>query len=188
MDNLIIMKSLLFFSFVLLLSGCANKKEFTRENAFTLIKEAYHYPEMWDYEIFAADPEEAKKLTAVGLEDKGFVTINHHPRLMDMGKALIQLTPKARSYVLPAQANDADSKIIRVKAGDVDIVQVTGVKLLSSGKSAVVEYTTVFKNLTPFAALRRMVADKQKTQKAYFSLYDDGWRLEKKPGIEFLSN
>jgi hypothetical protein len=182
------MKYLLGLCLALLFLGCSTKKELSRDNALALIKEAYHYPETWDYEIFTADPDQVKKLTAGGLEDQGFVTINHHPRLMDMGKPLIQLTGKASSYVLPVQANDAESKIVRVKAGDVDMVEVTGIKMLSSGKAAVAEYTTVFKNLTPFASLRGITADKHTTKKAYFSLYDDGWRIEKKPGVEFLSN
>ena len=184
------MKHLFFFSlitFSLLFCSCS-QKQLSREKAFDLIKQAYNYPETWDYPIFTADPEEAKKLYDAGLETQGFVTIEHHQRLMDIGKPLVQLTNKASSYVLPSEPKDADSKIIRVKAGEIDIVEVTGVKMLSSGKGAVAEYTTVFKNLTPFASLRGMNANKDKTKKAYFSLYDDGWRLEKKPGIEFLSN
>jgi hypothetical protein len=182
------MKHFFLFSLItslLLLCSCS-QKQLSREKALDLIKQAYNYPETWDYPIFTADPEEAKKLFDAGLEAQGFVTIEHHQRLMDVGKPLVQLTNKASSYVLPSEPKDADSKIIRVKA--VDIVEVTGVKMLSSGKGAVAEYTTVFKNLTPFASLRGMKADKDKAKKAYFSLYDDGWRVEKKPGIEFLSN
>jgi len=174
-------------SILLLFCGCSHK-ELSREKAFDLIKKAYNYPEVWDYPIFTADPEEVKKLSDAGLENQGFVTIEHHQRLMDVGKPLIQLTGKSSSYVLPSEANDAESKIVRVKAGEIDIVEVTGVKMLSNGKGAVAEYTTAFKNLTPFAPLRGMNSNKDKTKKAYFSLYDDGWRVEKKPGIEFLSN
>jgi len=176
-----------FISSILLFCSCS-QKQLSREKAFDLIKQAYNYPEVWDYPIFTADPDEGKKLSDAGLENQGLVTIEHHQRLMDVGKPLIQLTEKASSYVLPAQANDTESKIVRVKAGEVDMVEVTGIKMLSSGKAAVAEYTTVLKNLTPFASLRGMNAEKDKTKKAYFSLYDDGWRVEKKPGIEFLSN
>jgi len=181
------MKYLFALGSLFLLFGCSGKK-LSRDQALTLIKQAYHYPEVWDYEIFTADPDQVSKMTAAGLEEQGFVTINHHPRLLDMGKPLIQLTTKASPYVLPAEKNDNDSKIVRVKAGEVDFVEVTGIKLLSSGKSAIVEYSTIYKNLTPFSGLLGATANKQKLQKAYFSLFDDGWRVEKKPGIEFLSN
>jgi len=181
------MKYLFALGSLFLLFGCSGKK-LSRDQALTLIKQAYHYPEVWDYEIFTADPDQVSKMTAAGLEEQGFVTINHHPRLLDMGKPLIQLTGKASSYVLPAEKNDSESKIVRVKAGDVDVVEVTGIKLLSSGKSAIVEYSTIYKNLTPFSGLLGVTANKQKIQKAYFSLFDDGWRVEKKRGIEFLSN
>jgi len=40
-----------------------------------------------------------------------------------------------------------------LKAADEDLVEVTGINTGTSGKDAVVEYTTADKNLTPFSDL-----------------------------------
>jgi hypothetical protein len=47
-------------------------------------------------------------------------------------------------------------------------------------KNAVAEYTTSYKNVNDFAPLVNKDYKKQETKKAYFVLYDDGWKLEKR--------
>jgi len=51
---------------------------------------------------------------------------------------------------------------------------------MDDGKSAVAEYTTNYKNITPFSSLVNTDFSKEDTHQVYFALYDDGWRLEKK--------
>ncbi len=41
-------------------------------------------------------------------------------------------------------------------------------------KMKVIEYTTAYKNITPFTALVNLDFKKKEMHKAYFSLYDDG--------------
>jgi hypothetical protein len=55
---------------------------------------------------------------------------------------------------------------------------VTGIKTGSSGKEATVDYTTTYKNITPFSVLVPIDFKKQSTRHANFTLYDNGWRLE----------
>lgn len=171
---------------LILLSSCSSH-ELSRQKAFELIKQAYNYPSVWDFEVFTADPDQAVKLLAAGLETNGYIVVKRTQRMMDVGKPIVTLTDKSTEFLMPAQATDKDYKIQRVRVGEIDIVEVTGVKMLGSGKKAVAEYTTQFKKLTPFAVLRGLTPDKVNTEKAYFSLYDDGWRIEKKPGLEFLT-
>jgi hypothetical protein len=171
---------------LIFLSSCSSH-ELSRQKAFELIKQAHHYPVVWDFEVFTADPDQAVKLLAAGLETNGYIVVKHTQRMMDEGKPIVTLTDKSTEFLLPAEATDKDYKIQRVRVGELDMVEVTGVKMLGKGKKAVAEYTTQFRKLTPFAVLRGLTPDKVNTEKAYFSLYDDGWHVEKKPDLDFFT-
>ncbi|MBB6498957.1 hypothetical protein [Pedobacter cryoconitis] len=58
--------------------------------------------------------------------------------------------------------------------------------MLNGNKSAIAEYTIKYKNITHFVELIPRKLNQLDTIKAYFSLFDDGWRIEKKPGLEFM--
>lgn len=61
----------------------------------------------------------------------------------------------------------------------MNLQDVTGIKLIGEGKRAMVEYTINYEDVTPFSALIKTNFNGVSTYTAYFSLYDDGWRLEK---------
>jgi len=73
-----------------------------------------------------------------------------------------------------------------VKLADEDLQEVSTIKTNQPANKAVVEYTTTYKNITPFSSLTATNFNKNATHKAYFSLNGDGWKLEKKPGSDFL--
>lgn len=62
----------------------------------------------------------------------------------------------------------------------------TNIRKNGSGNKAVVDYSTAYKNVTPFAKLTTIDFNKTKNNKAYFALGDEGWKLEKKPDIDFM--
>jgi hypothetical protein len=66
------------------------------------------------------------------------------------------------------------------------LVEVTNIRTNAAGNKAVVDYTTTFKNITPFAILTNVDFSRTKTNKAYFGLGDEGWKMEKNPGLDFL--
>jgi len=107
-------------------------------------------------------------------------------KLGDLSQPLITFTPKAQPFLLSTPEKDRSSKIQRVKLADEELVEVTNVRTNEAGNKAVVDYTTAFKNITPFAALTTVDFNKSKTNKAYFAFGDDGWKLEKKPGLDFV--
>jgi hypothetical protein len=63
---------------------------------------------------------------------------------------------------------------------------VTNIRTNTAGNKAVVDYTTTFKNITPFAILPGVDFNRTKTNKAYFGLGDEGWKMEKNAGLDFL--
>lgn len=163
----------------LAIAGCNSKKELTREEAFRLIQRGKGYPKTIDYDLYCGDPKYAKQVIDAGLETMGFVSVERTQKLGEVGNPLIHLTDKAKPYLLPTPASDQSGNIQKIKVADEDLIEVTGVNTGTSGKDAVVEYKTAYKNLTPFSVLVGTNFKQQATRKANFTLYDDGWKLEK---------
>jgi len=173
--------------FITIYASCSSSG-LSREKAFAIIQKEMGYPKVSDWEIFTGDPKHAQKFLEAGLEQQGYGVVRKTERLMDMGKPYITLTEKSKEFWLPTKEEDKKYAIQLVRIAEETLVAVTGVKMLSSGKKAIVEYTTEFKKVTPFAALLPVpvTPDKANANKAYFSLYDDGWRLEQKPDMDFM--
>ncbi len=163
-----------------LIAGCTSKDELSREKAFSLIKEAMKYPRVIDYDIYSADPEFAKMAIDKGLEKEGLVSVQRTQKLGDVGKPLVEFTSKVQPYLLPTPEKEKAIHVQKVKLADEDLVEVTDIKTMEDGKQAVAEYTTAYKNVSSFSALTDINFNKTATHQANFTLYDDGWRLEKK--------
>jgi hypothetical protein len=114
------------------------------------------------------------------LEKEGLVTVQRTQKLGDVGQPLIQFTEKAQPYLLHTPEKEKATDVQKVKIADEDLVEITGIKTENDGKDALVEYTTAYKNTTPFSALMPVdFSDKRNVRKARFSLTDNGWKLEK---------
>lgn len=180
------MKTLSIFLFTLLFVGCSSKKELSHEEALKQIKQELNYPGVLDYDIYCIDPKYGKKVLDAGLESEGLVAVQRTQKLADVGKPLVTFTPKAQSLLLQTSDKDKSSYIQKVKLADEDVVEVTNVRTDADGNKAVVDYSTAFKNITPFAKLTTVDFSKTKSNKAYFALSDQGWKLQKKPDADFL--
>jgi hypothetical protein len=170
----------LLFAASLTMAGCSSNKELSREEALKLIKEGERYPKVIDYDLYLSDPEFAKKAIYAGLEDQGLLTVQRTQKLADIGNPLIGFTDKAKPYLLPTSDEDKMMDIQKVKIADQDLVEVTNIQTMEDGKQAIAEYKTAYKNINGFSALTKTNYKKSANHKAYFMLYDDGWRLEKK--------
>jgi hypothetical protein len=170
----------------LLFQGCNSKQELSREEALSKIKKERNYPGVLDYDLYCGDPKYSRKVLDAGLESEGLVTVQRTQKLIDAGRPLIGFTAKAQTFLLPTPPQDKSSLIQKVKLADVDVVEVTNIRKNGSGNKAVVDYSTTYKNVTPFAKLTTVDFTKTKANKAYFALGDEGWKLEKKPGMDFM--
>jgi hypothetical protein len=173
-------KLTIIFLLATVIGGCNSKKELSKEEASQIIKEGKLFPRVIDYDIYCSDPEFAKKVIDAGLEQQGLVTVQLTQKLGDVGKPLIAFTDKAKPYLLPTPEKDKRMDIQKVKIADEELIDVTGIQTMEDGKQAVAEYTTAYKNIGAFSALTKNFNSQTATHKAYFTLYDDGWRLEKK--------
>lgn len=178
------MKNLLLIVVCIVFVGCSSK-ELSRDKALELIVQSKKYPQVYDKDIFAGDPEHAAKASKTNLEKLGYITFNRQRKFLD-DRPYIEFTPKAKPFFLETPKSDQEKQVQKIKISDVVLGEVTGVKMLNENKSAVVEYTIKYINITPFVELYPGMFTQIDTVKAYFSLFDDGWRIENKPGSEFM--
>ncbi|QJB29912.1 hypothetical protein HF329_00750 [Chitinophaga oryzae] len=177
------MRTLLFILTVAIFSACSSKK-LSREQASELIKKAY--PRTVDWDIYTADPQTAAKALDTKLEQDGYITIQRRQSLSEIGNPFISFTEKAQPFLLATPEKDKDIKVQKVKLAEQHFKEITGMQLLSNDKKAIVEYTVVYKNVTPFVPISTLKVEPELKRKAYFALYDDGWRILEKPDMDFL--
>jgi hypothetical protein len=178
--------TLLFSFFCLLTQACNSNKELSRDDALKQIKQERNYPKVIDFDIYCSDPMFGRKVLDAGLESAGLVTVQRTQKLADAGKPLVTFTQKAQPYLLPTPEKDKAVHAQKVKLAEEDIIEVTNIRTNKQGNKAVVDYTTTFKNITPFVKLTTDDFTTKKTNKAYFGLGDQGWKLERKPDIDFM--
>ncbi len=160
---------------IFLLASCSQTK-LEKEEAASVIRAAKNYPKVYEYEINMTDPASAKKLLDAGLEGEGWVTVDKTQKLKDAGQPIVHFTEKAKPYLI--RIDEKYDNVQVVKVADMDLGEVTGVQLQEDNKSATVEYTVVYKNVTPFAKLMKRDFSQTETQRARLDYFDTGWKLD----------
>ncbi|MFX1705731.1 hypothetical protein PV783_17315 [Chitinophaga sp. CC14] len=177
------MKTLSFIVAAILFISCGSKK-LTREHAAELIKAKY--PVTIDWDIYTADPDHAARALDTKLEQEGYITLKRKQTLAEMGTPFIFFTDKAKPYLMETPEKDKKIMVQKVKLAEQHFGEITGMQMLKNDKKAIVEYTYVYKNVTPFVAISNLKIEPKESRKAYFALYDDGWRIVDKPDLDFL--
>jgi hypothetical protein len=175
------MKNLLFTLILAgaILSGCNQAPELSKDEALQIINKELNYPKVIDYDIFCSDPAHAKNILDAGLETSGMVTVQKAQKLKDIGKPLVQLTEKANPYLLLTPEKDKALDVQKVKVADEEVKDLS-INPDGANKNIVwVEYTTVYKNITPFSVLMKRNLNEPIRHKVQFSLTDNGWILQK---------
>ena len=118
------------------------------------------------------------KSRRAGLDKGGLVTVSQTQKLSEVGKPLIQFSLKTQSYLLSTPEKDKALGMQKVKLADEDIGEIISIGDDKNTNSKVVEYTTGYKNISPFAALVNQDFTATKTHKAYLSIHDGSWQIE----------
>ncbi len=169
-------KLFILFSTGIILSGCTDTKEFKKEDALKIINKELNYPKVVDYDIYCSDPAHANKLLDAGLEENGIVLIQKTQKLKDIGSLLIEFTDMAKPYLLATSDKDKKLDIQKVKIAEE---VVTDIKILVTEEQTInVEYTTGYRNITPFAILSKTNFTESKTHTVSFISSDKGWILK----------
>lgn len=171
------MKTVSVFGIAIFLLASCSQTKLEKEEAASVIRAAKNYPKVYEYEINMTDPASAKKLLDAGLEGEGWVTVDKTQKLKDAGQPIVHFTEKAKPYLI--RIDEKYDNVQVVKVADIDLAEVTGIQLQEDSKSATVEYTVAYKNITPFAKLMKRNLSEKETQRTNLSYFDTGWKLDK---------
>lgn len=182
------MKAKTYFTILLvtmLLSGCDDQK-LDAETAKKLIIAQQQLPKVIGHPIFAGDPAQAKKMLDLGMEKEGLVTIIRTQTSKEIGMPWINFTEKGQVYFLPTSQKDRKYNIQNVKVADAVFGELKGIVMGRENKASMVEYSIIYKNMTPFSRLSTNDWSKPSTRKAYFIKYDTGWKIDKQGELMFI--
>lgn len=158
------------------IASCGQLK-LEKEEAAAVIRTAKNYPKVYEHDINMSDPASARKLLDAGMEEAGLVTIDRTQKLKDAGQPIVHFTENAKPYLV--RIDEKYDNVQVVKVADMDLEEITGIQLLEDKKTATVEYTILYKNITPFAKLVKRDLSKKETRRADLAHFDTGWKLDK---------
>lgn len=172
------MKNLIAIGLITLVAaGCQSKRTLNKTTALGLLKQEKGYPKVLDYEIFCGDPVFARKILNTGLEKQGMVTVQRTQKLGNISDAIIHFTDAAKPYLLPTPEKDQQHHIQRVKIADQTLDNIKDIQYNGDHSRAIVEYTVVYKGITPFSILMKNDLHKPDVRKAVFIYTGSGWEL-----------
>tara|TARA_R110002050_G_scaffold102384_1_gene210908 strand:+ start:627 stop:989 length:363 start_codon:yes stop_codon:yes gene_type:complete len=114
-----------------------------------------------------------------GLETNGLIVVQKTQKLKDAGKALVQFTEKANPYLLSTPEKDKVLDIQKVKIADEEISEISISADGENSNTVWVEYSPVYKNITPFSVLIKKGLKDPVKRKVKLALSEDGWVLKK---------
>ena len=164
------------FAGMVLFSACSTK-ELSKEEATAQIRQQFKYPKAFEYELNLVDPLAARKVAESNLDESGFVIVKQSWSPAEAAEPKITFTDKSKSFLLGVPADRKEGRAALVKLADVDIAEVNDIRK-TDNNHAVVAYTTVFKNVTPFSVLVDRSYSEAEQNEATFTLIDGKWQLD----------
>lgn len=192
------MRFLLFTSTLLcgLMMGCNDPKNLDRDKVKNLIVADGHGLDTMRYAILTNSYFTAKDLKRYSLAQQGYWKLDDSPSETTVNVVFL---PKSKPFLIgkPIARRSGDffrgystSKSQIVATMILELDEVTGIRMNPSKDKAIANITLKVKEITPFVVLDSVKHEQYKKEglKAQipFILYDDGWRLEKKPDLKFM--
>ena len=198
------MKKYFFLLPLIILATTSCKKKLDREDAKQQIVNSANYPLVVDYsftnsftkDFFNASDQvvatvgeeewEKAKTIIEGFKNAGLVTFEETPQRKEIAGLFFNrpsgyqtwtdvkvfLTDEGKKYLLKE-----NNGTFKVKLWETNLTDITGIQEMEQDKRAKVDYTISNSNITPFG---ETFSNKTNTisKTIYFSLYDDGWRIQ----------
>lgn len=185
---------------IFLITSC--QSHLKREDALAMIRKYHNFPNEITYEIpkgyikdvhtqgrgvtaiIGEDEFKEKELAIESFKDNNLLKLIETSERQETTQFLIGTTIRTWTSV-KVQLTNEGSKYLKqeqsdkylVKLWDIDVLEVTGIQETSK-KNATVEFSTHQTNITPFGKLFDS-GNKISNNSQNFSLYDDGWRINK---------
>ena len=190
MKTLQVIKGVLLSLIIPILWGCGSDK-LSRGNAEKLIKEIHKFPyeETMPFNIAFSENkggwdnrDELKQL-----QDEGLLTYHTNPGSWGYDWYEGDLTENGKQYAVSGKykqknqfgIEDCCVKDIVVKAAKLYFGEITGIIEYKESNTAVVNYTYVRKEITPFGRIAFQLTEGENNFSHTFTKYDDGWRITK---------
>lgn len=163
-------KLVLFFIIIFSLGSCSNK-DLDREKAEKLITEFYEYPNVEFFNVSMVSIGSIPQYYSQLVHD-GYFTFKN-----EQWRGIFFITNKAQPYL-----KEKFGETYTFVGNEVNIQEVTGIKLNDTKNQATVYYRTIRQNLTPIAKSYGRSESDTEEKEVHFELFDDGWRIShKKP-------
>lgn len=167
------MKKILFiFSILITFTSCSNK-ELSKEKAIELLKMGNSNNEIIQKHRPSYD-QISKKMNNLGL--LSFTKVKGGPPNYGTFWKNIKVQGDAKKY-LKNKRISYGSPTFEFIVGNKEIDKITGIINKVENKTATVEYTVKY-NINEFGKSIFSLNNSEKSKKAKFILYDDGWRLK----------
>jgi len=160
---------------VVLITGCGSK-ELTKTDALNILRASKDYPKTIDYTLYCNDGSVANRVAESSLVRDAYVIM---AEVRSADKPFFSFTDKAKPFLIEVSDKERALGIQVVKLADEILIDVTGISTDANSTTATVLYATRLENITPFVVLLDYKLETDKSRKAFFKRYDDGWRLEK---------
>ncbi|MEH6308582.1 hypothetical protein RYH73_23220 [Olivibacter sp. CPCC 100613] len=169
-----IFTTLIFAMFIL--SAC-NKISLTKEDAYKLIEQHKNYPQIQSYQIYTKDAEDGRRVLDVGLEKDGLVRVERHHKTGENQKAIIEFTDKASEFLLPPDKGQLNS-VQKIKVAEEVLDSILSIQVNEKQKTAVVNYSSKYVHVNPFAKLDKKDYTQTKKHQANLTFTKDGWIVQ----------
>jgi hypothetical protein len=187
MKEFIFIKRILILFIIPVLWGCGDSDKLSRSKAEKLIKAFHKFPsdEIEAFEIsYTYLGYDMRRSTMEELQKEGFLTYSEYPAGLASGISG-DLTDNGAKYAIgskhPAKTqfggDDNYTKIVDVKVAKMDFGEITGILEYKESNTAVVNYTYIRKDITPFGKIGFNLKEGKYNYSHTFTKYDDGWRI-----------
>ncbi|MBL7858158.1 MAG: hypothetical protein JNM57_10765 [Cyclobacteriaceae bacterium] len=172
------MKTNTFYCLLLIvfITSCGSK-ELTRTDALNILRTSQDYPTTIDYTLYCNDGNVANRVAKSSLVSDGYVIM---AEVRSADKPFFSFTEKAKPFLIKVSDRERALGIQVVKLADEILIDVTGISTDANSTTATVLYATRLESISPFAVLLDKGLTTDKSRKAFFKRYDDGWRIEKR--------
>lgn len=178
-----------------LIMGCSDPKNLDRDRVKDLILAENRGLDTIRYTVLTNNYFTAKRLKRYSLAQQGYWTVNDSPSKAD-GNVLF--LPKSNPYLIGKPISEREGDFFRgystsksqvVATMILELDEVTGIRMNPSKDKGIADITMKVKETTPFVVLDSVKHERYRKEglrtQIPFTLYDDGWRFEKKPDLKF---
>ena len=185
-----------------LVTGCSSKPSQEELQAIIVAQEGY--PRQRDLTLDLANVYHAAYLTRAKLDEQGYVKVNTKVTINDSENLRrIEFTPKAKPFLI-GEVEEKQQKSASLLGGTyaafnqkiatykIDFNKILAVRFNKNEDKAIVKYEAVFKELTPFANVgakdqERIQEGETVGKEAYLIKYEQGWKLQKQPTLDWIN-